>query len=395
MSEFVTAGGKPYLLRAKDGATKHVKLTVGRDCVTGAQIQHDYTGATAEEVQNKIDESQGLTDEQMNLRPEEITFRQLAEQYLTAKALRVEKETLRGNKGCFRQHIFPRFGDRLPRSIRQDELEAWQRQLREQGMAETRINYLFDLMSGTLVYGCRKGYLASNPCRYARVFRLVPKDQSVLSPSQTWKLLVKERDHPLAGLYAVTLLLGLRLSEATGLSWKQIDWEQKTVCVCQQGSRGRKVIPHTKTKRNRTLRMPESAVLYLRREQERQRKQAEICPGWSNPDGLVFTDEKGRMFHEDRVREALREMMDGTEGERVTTHSLRRTAASTLAENLSLHAAQYYLGHTEWSTTMRYVYPDEKDMDHLLRTMGEYYSRQLEAAGWPSGREEAREREDS
>ena len=45
MTEFVTAGGRSYPLRQKNGGkasapgTKRVRLTVGKDCRTGRQIQ--------------------------------------------------------------------------------------------------------------------------------------------------------------------------------------------------------------------------------------------------------------------------------------------------------------------------------------------------------------------
>ena len=84
MTEFVTAGGRDYPLRRKTGGgpessgeTKHVRLTVGTNCRTGAQIQHDYTGKDAEEVQAKIDASRAwetirriICDKRKNLNPQ-------------------------------------------------------------------------------------------------------------------------------------------------------------------------------------------------------------------------------------------------------------------------------------------------------------------------------------
>ena len=51
MEGFVMVDGRVVYPRSgKKKGSKHVKLTVGRNCLTGGQIQHDYTGKTAEEI---------------------------------------------------------------------------------------------------------------------------------------------------------------------------------------------------------------------------------------------------------------------------------------------------------------------------------------------------------
>lgn len=315
--ECITADGKVYPLRIRENsgkrtASRSVRLTVGKDCRIGRQIQHIFTGKTAEEVQQEIDAACRLSDEQLQLRGEDSSLEQLAGEWLKSVDLCVRKQTGAYYRKMLRARIFPYFTGKTVRSIREGDIRAWQEKLRREGVRDNCAGNLFTILQAVMEFGCQKGYLHCNPCRYARACHAEETEQPILTEAQLYRLLVEEKEHPLAGLFAVTLLLGLRISEASGLSWKQVDLEKRTVVICQQGTAGRKIAPYTKTGRNRTLRMPESAALYFMREKERQRIQAEHNPGWSNTDDLVFTDRHGRMRLYDSVRAAFIAEMEGT-----------------------------------------------------------------------------------
>ena len=382
MNEFVTVDNREYPVGEKKRALKHVKLTIGKDCITGRQIQHDYTGKTIQELQEKIDASRHLSNEQLQLLPEEITLEELGELYLKAKSLILPEQTIKTYRGWLRNRILPYFGNTTVRKIQSYEIDTWLRQLEKNGKrAPYRKNTLL-FLSQTMEYGCRKGYLHVNPCRYIQEQNGFQRDQTILTQKQIEHLLIDEKDHPFASFYAITLLLGLRISEAIGLSWKQINWEKRTVCINQQATRDRKIVPYTKNRRARTIQIPMSAEQYLRRELEKQ----QLNPAFykkCNPYGLVFTNNQGKMLRDRVVSNAFQKIMADTDGPHVTVHSLRRTAASILAETVSLHAAQYYLGHTTMSTTLRYVYPSAKDIQHLVEITGAYYEKLLEKVNTP------------
>ena len=383
MEGFVMVDGRVVYPRSgKKKGSKHVKLTVGRNCLTGGQIQHDYTGKTAEEIQEKIEASRCLSDGQLHLVPEEVTLERLMQEYIRMKSLHVENRTYTDMEKMFQIRIQPYFAGRDVRTIRPEEIRAWQETLLQEGRRNNYVNQAFVFLQAAMEYGYGKGYLHCNPCRYARMVKKEAIEQHIPDECQLRTVLVTYRDHPMAGIFAIMLLLGLRIHEALGLSWKQIDFERKTVCISQQASRKRKIIPYTKTKRNRTLMMPESAILYLRREAKEQRWMAKMNPEWENPEELVFTDGQGKMYNSTKVTKVFSQMTEECGGEKITPHSLRRMAASILTETVSMHAAQYYMGHNEGRTTLKYVYPDRKDEEHMIQIMAAYYDARQEEAGW-------------
>lgn len=284
--EFVQVNGRNYPVRTlRQGGNNqymHVRLTVGTDWQTGRQIQHDYTGRTAADVRDKIEASRCLSDRQLGLTEEKITLKSLAEAYFQAKDLCVKPNTALKHRSDFRNWVQAFFPGKEAAAIQPEEIRLWQERLRGAGKTEAFISDLFILFQCVMEYGVRKGVLHCNPCRYARIVRAESVPQSIPKERQILALLERLKDHPAGGLLAVTLLLGLRISEARGLSWKQIHWEDKTVCISQQAARERGILPYTKTGRIRTIRVPECALFCLRREAEKQQRQKRLVPLWEN-----------------------------------------------------------------------------------------------------------------
>lgn len=377
--EYVEVGGRPYQVCEKDGS-KRVRLTIGTDYHTGRQLQREYTGRSAEEIQKKIDSSLSLSDSAMQLLPEDKKLKALIQGFLAFKTLSVCTSTLKKQELTYRKHIDPYLGDQSVRNIQREDVLRWQERLQREGRSGFTIAEAFTLLSSMMEYACQRGYLHANPCRYAALVRRVWNDQSILNKGQLERLLKKPSDQPYSGFFVFTLLLALRKGEARGLSWKQIDWERGTVCICQQGTKKQIIQPYTKTGRIRTLLMPQYALMLLKYQRKFQEKEAKANPIWQNPNDLVFTDKDGRMLEDGSIDYHFQKIMAGCGENRVSLHSLRRTTASVLAEKVSMHAAQYYLGHASVRTTFSYVYPSEKGMEHLVQTMGDYFEKRMEQA---------------
>lgn len=377
--EYVEAEGRPYQVCEKAGS-KRVRLTIGTDYHTGRQLQREYTGRSAEEIQKKIDSSLSLSDTALQLLPEDKKLNALIQGFLAFKTLSVCTSTLKKQELNYRKHIDPYLGERSVRNIQREDVLRWQEQLQSEGRSKLTIVEAFTLLSSMMEYACHKGYLHANPCRYAVLVRRVWNDQNILNEAQLERLLITLSDQPYSSFFVFTLLLALRKGEARGLSWKQIDWERGTVCICQQGTMKQTVQPYTKTGRIRTLLMPRYAVMLLKHQRKLQEKEAEANPNWRNPDDLVFTDKDGEMLDYASVDNRFQKIVAGCGENRVSLHSLRRTTASVLAETVSMHAAQYYLGHVSAGTTLKYVYPSEKGMEHLVQTMGHYFEKRMEQA---------------
>ena len=108
-------------------------------------------------------------------------------------------------------------------------------------------------------------------------------------------------EHRLSALFSVALACGLRLGEATGLKWEDVDLSTGEVRIRQQLQvvKRQLVLQDLKTvKSRRTLALPPVCVNALRAYRTRQREQRlKAGPDWVES-GLVFTTARrgaGRM----------------------------------------------------------------------------------------------------
>ena len=381
MNEYVIAGEKIYPLKekrtkskaGKEYSSKHVKITVATDYFSGRQIQHDYTGKNNHEVQSKINASRCLNDEQLNLISNSITFEQLLSEYLDYKTGRISEIYIKSLRNFSRRYLMPRIGKILIKDFKHDDVVNIQNEIMRTLNNLSCGARTFQILNNSLDYACKKGYLSCNPCKYAQAYTLNKREQPILKQDQIYKLLVSEKDHQYSGIYAIILLLALRFGEALGLSWDQVDFENRTVTISQQLKQDDKLQKHTKTRVDRCITIPECALYYFERQKDIQECQEIFFPKWHNQYNLVFTDNKGQPLNRNLVAQDFKAIMKETSNPSVTLHSLRRTTATILAENVSILASQYYLGHVDHNSTSNYIYPAAKNTEQLVNIMAKHF----------------------
>jgi integrase len=160
--------------------------------------------------------------------------------------------TSRGYESYFRNHIIPAWGSVAISELKPDPLEQWLRGLKLSTKSKRNIRGLLSVLWD---FAAKKEYvpLASrNPLSLVRLRksagekrRLPVKD---LSAAQ-FQALLGELDFMLRVMFTVQLSLGLRISEALGLKWMDVDWLGKNIRV----ERGivKQVCDHVKTEGSR------------------------------------------------------------------------------------------------------------------------------------------------
>ena len=388
MNDYVIASGKIYQLhnkitRSKTGKeykNKHVKITVATDFYSGKQIQHDYTGKNNFEVQTKIDDSICLNDEQLNLIPNELTFKELCEEYFEYKKTFVCDTEIPTIRRVCETYVYPKIGNTKIKNIKKEDIINLQHEIHNLAKGKSLSLRVFYIIKPAMEYACKKGYISYNPCLKAKMHRYNTPEQTILDQDQIYKLLVEEKECKYAGLYAITFFMALRIGEAIGLSWDQINWESKTVVISQQLKVNGQLHKYTKTKINRCITIPNCVFLYLKRQKEFQETQRLQNPKWNNQNNFIFTYDNGKPFSRSSVEKYFKNIMKNTSNPNVSLHSLRRTIASILAENISIQSVKYYLGHVRESTSTKYIYPSKKDVEHLSSTMNNHFSETFIAA---------------
>jgi integrase len=182
----------------------------------------------------------------------------------------------------------------------------------------------------------------SNPWKgIARRFRSQPvQSAAAFTKSEVERIIIGFWRSPYYQHYAdyVVFLFGMgcRLGEASGLKWKHVSPDGRSVWFGESYSRG--VQGSTKTKRSRTVVMSESIAAMLTAKKERLNPQ---------PEDRVFTTLKGMPIHDHNFRSrAWKAVLSAVEVEYRKPYTTRKTAIShALANGANYIAVAEAAGH--------------------------------------------------
>ena len=221
-----------------------------------------------------------------------------------------------------------------------------------------------------------------NPVSVVDRPRVQRHDAEVFTLDEANAVLDALADDRLAALWTVAVAVGLRLSEALGLTWGRVDLDKGIIRVRQQlrheGPAGDRhyVLRDLKNRKVRDIPLPPFAVDALKQHRQTQLEEKVAASNWVDGCctgcketgwGLVFTTHSnrsvGRALHETVARKHFQNLCEDVIGRRPRPHDLRHTAATLLiASGVPLAVVQEILGHSSIQVT--------KDLYLAFRTSG-------------------------
>lgn len=175
------------------------------------------------------------------------------------------------------------------------------------------------------------------------------------------ELLEKSRTDPLYPAIMLAGGLGLRRSEALGIRWSRIDWEQKTVLldtkIVDSDEVGAPPIPVEEMKNKssrRTLPLPEPVYEMLLNEKEKQAVYKKMFKSSYSREfeDYVCVNQLSELMKPSYVTQHFSELLKRLGMRHIRFHDLRHTFASILIGNeVPLINVSNFLGHSDISTT--------------------------------------------
>jgi integrase len=224
------------------------------------------------------------------------------------------------------------------------------------------VKSIFTLASSILQFAVTRHYRAENPVsKLAKAERPRARNQSeprALTAPEIEQLIASALPtyRPLIATLAYS---GLRMSEALGLTWQEIDFDADEIHVRYQLSRAtsekparRKQLKSEAGARNVIL-LPQLETIL------REHRKAMLAAGLYRPDGYVFCTSEGTPFYSRNVSErgmdkaADRAGLNPEGKPRLTAHDLRHSFASLLIRaGADIYSVSRQLGHSRASTTL-------------------------------------------
>jgi integrase len=356
---------REYMETAREVIALRQKLGLGK------QRQKTLQART---IQRAIAEAE---EHRTNIRPGEavapsrLTVSDVAVEYFE----RVEAAVATGERSqrtldLYRQryskYVEPSLGRRRVQEIRAEQIGAIYAKQRKGGLAPWTIAGTNTFLSAFFSFALSRGYIASNPLhrldKIEKPKQISKREARRLTDCEVRALCAAAT----SGYRAVVATLawtGLRVSEALGLRWEDVDFENQELRARHQldGS-GKLKKPKTKAG------LRSIPLLPVLDSELRQHRQRQLAKGLVAPEQLVFTTLTGKPLNRHNVRSrgvlaaAKKAGLAADGGPTITTHDLRRTFISHLILGLGLDPVRVskIAGHSNVSVTLN-IYADEFD----------------------------------
>ncbi|MHB1954184.1 MAG: tyrosine-type recombinase/integrase [Sulfobacillus sp.] len=237
-------------------------------------------------------------------------------------------------------HISPHLGQVPLADLTAQRLQAWiagLSQPKENGrtLSPRSVAYVRSVLGVALGEAVRLGLLPTNPVTRVRPPKQDPKQVKSFTYEQAQDIDEAGRDMRLSVLFSVLWRTGLRIGEAIGLRWSDLDLDSGTLSVHRTLSEiGGKLVegpPKTKAGR-RDIALERQVVDLLRQHRQAQGVERLVSgPDW-NPTGLVFPSEAGTPLFRRNVRRSWTMLLARAGLPAYGLHAMRHTCASLMLQ---------------------------------------------------------------
>ena len=303
-----------------------------------------------------------------------ITLNQYYEEWKAARQGTIKGNTALNIECRYRNHIGPAMGHRKVADIEKREIVHLQKQLAQKQKATT-VNITIVQLKSIFNAAVADGIISRNPAAGVKPLKL---DEEIATKTYHRALTEEEqsifmeqvKQEWLYELIALLLCTGMRVGEATALTWNDIDYINNVIHVTKTISRtaaGEYTIGTPKSKTSiRDIPLNNTIKGVLKSQKE---KLALIHGNVISMTRTVFENVYGGMVYNASVNSAIRNTLkrinrNGVEIEHFSAHALRDTFATRYIEQGgSPQVLKTILGHASLSMTMdlySHVLPNTK-----------------------------------
>ena len=338
-----------------------VRIDLGRS-LTGSRRRKYAYAATQSEAVDLLRRLGGRSVNGQLLTTRSPTVAQYLEDWYAVKSDEWRPSTCRSYRGAIDRYLTPAFGPLRLEQLSPIVVQRWLMEHKKAHGARRRITLAHATLRSALSSAQQLQLISTNAAEFVTVPKPRAKPIVPLDLDRARTFLRAAASHRLNALFSVALACGLRLGEATGLRWQDVNLDSGELSIHKQLQIVKKqlVLQELKTaKSRRTLALPQVCVAALRVHRTRQlEERLKAGAGWVDT-GLMFTTYtrrpghlSGSGLHPRNVLRTLHRVLAAADLPRVRFHDLRHSAASLLiAEGVQLVEVSMLLGHSELRVT--------------------------------------------
>jgi integrase len=324
----------------------------------GSKRKYIY-GRKYKDVERKLAEAMGDAAKGIYFDDENQTVAHYMERWL--------EDSARGDLGHrayhnyklqIRRHISPAFGRLKLSKLTAAHIQSLYAAKLRDGLKPSSVRYIHAVLHRALEQAVRFNLIPFNPASRTDPPKIRQEEIMPLDAEQARAFLAAARGDRFEALHVLSLTVGLRMGEALGLRWSDVDLDARTVRVSRQLQRvrdgGGLVFSEPKNASRRTVDLPQRAVEALRSHRKKQIEgQLRAGSEWQDQ-GLVFASNKGTPLDaQNIVNRHFKPLLKRAGLPSIRWHDLRHTYATLLlARGTHPTYVQKSLGHASVQLTL-------------------------------------------
>ncbi|BAL00680.1 putative site-specific recombinase [Oscillibacter valericigenes Sjm18-20] len=349
----------------KDYTFWEARITTGYDPGTGRQIQRSFSGHTQKEVREKMQAAAVEINNGTYREPTKMTIKQWLEVWTNTYLGGVKPRTTEIYKSDIRLYINPTLGATRLDTLTPHTIQNFYNSLSKgrngkPGLSPKSIKNIHGVLHHALKQAVANGILRSNPADVCTLPRTEKKELKPLDEDDITLFLKKIQGHRFENLFITTLFTGMREGEVLGLTWDCVDFDNGILLINKQlqlhqetGMEAYKLVS-PKNGKSRTVAAAPFVMARLKQHRTLQmQQQLKLGGAWSNPDGLVFTDELGGHLTKPTVYRAFKAVVASIGRPDARFHDLRHSyAVAAIRSGDDIKTIQSNLGHATAAFTL-------------------------------------------
>lgn len=342
----------------------------------GKRKRRQIYGRTQKEVADALATLTNDFNKGLLLEADRQTVKTYLVRWLTESAKpKLRARTYESYSQVVNTHIVPYLGTIPMRKLTPQHVQSLLGQLGKK-LSPRTVTYVRAILRSALNRALKWNIVARNAASLSDAPRIRYHEMRTFDVDEAKAFIAAAVPDRIGALFTVAIAVGLRLGEALGVSWDDIDLEAKTLRVCRALQRVDGVLTFVEPKSarsRRTIRLPVTAVDVLRQHRAQQNRERLLAGSRWIDKKLVFTSTIGTPLDERNVRRAFRGICNAAGTPVIRIHDLRHTCATLLlVQGVPARVVMEILGHSQIALTL-------DTYSHVLPALGREAADRMDA----------------
>ena len=381
--------------KLKKENTWQISFELPKDELTGKRRRKYYTfhGSKKEAEKFKTQKLSEL-DNGILKTTEKIKFVDYLNYWIETMENMVKKTTIEGYKHYIDKHIKPAFNNVYLQDLKKEHLQCFfNNKLKngrldgKGGLSSKTIKNIYVIVHQVLEMAYNSDLINKNVSNGLKLPKVKKYEANFLSKKPLMEILEKSKGTEIYIPIALAIFTGMRRGEVLGLSWNNVDFENKIVKVEQQLQEinGKLEITTPKTESSiREVYIPNIFVEILKRYKvEQDKRKLKLGKSYKNDINAVCTYETGELFNPKTFSRKFNRFLKKNNLPEIRYHDIRHSHASLLfSQNIQDKFISQRLGHSSTTTTKEiYTHLYEKDKKEVGKIIEKIFYNEERKAG--------------